>query len=142
MYKELDVLITGCQNTVDYWYDVGCIITSDMLAKFSQKDWEDLSSHVLMKPLEWQRKLAYCLDSSCNEHELNILLSLLDTDDEELFVICVDTLRSYTTLEAKQMIRDNPAMLIRVNELLPKAGVATRGVLEDFLVKIKNAELI
>lgn len=142
MYKELDVFITGCQNTVDYWYDVGCIIASDMLAKFSQKDWEHLSSHVLMKPLEWQRKLAYCLDSSCNEHELNILLSLLDTDDEELFVICVDTLRSYTTLEAKQMIRDNPAMLVRVNELLPTAGVATRGVLEDFLVKIKNAELI
>ncbi|NQF15942.1 hypothetical protein HPY31_18770 [Brevibacillus sp. HB1.3] len=136
MYKELDVFITGCQNTVDYWYDDGCIIASDMLAKFSQKDWEDLSSHVLMKPLEWQRKLAYCLDSSCNEHELNILLSLLDTDDEELFVICVDTLRSYTTLEAKQMIRDNPAMLVRVNELLPRAGVATRGVLEDFLVKM------
>ncbi|MFF2531739.1 hypothetical protein ACFVS2_22795 [Brevibacillus sp. NPDC058079] len=136
MYKELDVFITGCQNTVDYWYDYGCIIASDMLVKFSQKDWEDLSSHMLMKPLEWQRKLAYCMDSCCNEHELNILLSLLDTDDEELFVICVDTLRSYTTLEGKQMIRDNPAILVRVNELLPRAGVATRRVLEDFLVKI------
>ncbi|MGG4451469.1 hypothetical protein [Brevibacillus porteri] len=136
MYKELDVFITGCQNTVDYWYDHGCIIASDMLEKFSQKDWEDLSSHVLMKPLEWQRKLAYCMDSCCNKHELNILLSLLDTDDEELFVICVDTLRSYTTLEGKQMIRDNPALLVRVNELLPRAGVATRRVLEDFLVKI------
>lgn len=136
LYKELDDFITGCQNTVDYWYDDGCIIASDILAKFTEKDWEDLSSHVLTKPLQWQQKLAYCMDSSCNEHELNILLSLLNTEDEELFVICVDTLRSYTTRDGKQMIRDNPAIVERVNELLPTAGVATRRVLEDFLEKI------
>lgn len=136
MYKELDDFITGCQNTVDYWYDDGFIIASDMLAKFSQKDWDDLSSHVLTKPLAWQQRLAYCMDSSCNEHELKILLSMLSTEDEELFVICVDTLRSYTTPEGKQMIRDTPAILVRVNEILPRAGVATRRVLEDFLEKI------
>ncbi|WP_409177618.1 hypothetical protein [Brevibacillus fortis] len=136
MYKELDNFITGCQNTVDYWYDYGCIIATDMLAKFSQKDWEDLVSHVMMKPLEWQRKLAYCMDNSCNEHELNILLSLLSTEDEELFVICVDTLRSYTTPEGKQIIRDNSAIVERVNELIPTAGVAARRVLVDFLEKL------
>lgn len=138
MYKELDEFITEYQNTTDFWYDVGCVMASEKLLKFNPKDWEELSRIVHTKPLEWQKKLAYCLDNSCNRYELEILLSLLNTEDEELFEICIDTLRSFTTPESKQMILDNPSILNRVNDLLPKTGVAVKKILEDFLVKIHS----
>lgn len=133
MYKELDEFITEYQNTADFWYDVGCVMASEKLSKFSSNDWEELLRNVHTKPLAWKKKLAYCLDNSCNMYELEILLSLLNTDDEELFEICIDTLRSFTTPESKQMILDNLSVVSRVKDDLPKSGIATRKVLEDFL---------
>lgn len=65
----------------------GCIIAGEILLKFSLSDWDELSNQVLSKSIEWQRKIAYCLDNQCNEHELNILMSLLNTDDEELLPV-------------------------------------------------------
>ncbi|AET61241.1 hypothetical protein HPL003_22585 [Paenibacillus terrae HPL-003] len=136
MYKDLDEFITEYQHTADFWYDVGCVMASEKLSKFGSEDWQELSSIVHNRPLEWQKKLAYCLDTSCNMYELEILLSLLNTEDEELFEICIDTLRSFTTQESKQMILDNPSILNRVNDLLPKAGIVSKKMLEDFLKKL------
>ncbi|MDM5155456.1 hypothetical protein QUF88_17090 [Bacillus sp. DX1.1] len=137
MYRELDDFISA-ETTEDAWYDDGCIIVSEILTEFSPKDWEELSSKVLTKPLEWQKKLAYCMDSNCNMYELTILLSLLSVEDEELFEICIDTLRSFTTLESKQMILADPSILHRVNDLLPKASISVKKILEDFLMKIHS----
>ncbi|WP_431088649.1 hypothetical protein [Paenibacillus sp. 8b26] len=136
MYKDLDEFITEYQHTADFWYDVGCVMAYEKLSKFGSEDWQELASIVHNRPLEWQKKLAYCLDTSCNMYELEILLSLLSTEDEELFEICIDTLRSFTTQESKKMILDNPSILNRVNDLLPKAGIVSKKMLEDFLKKL------
>lgn len=101
MYKELDNLLSA-DTSVDSWYDDGCVIASAMLSEFNPSDWVELSNQVHHKPIEWQRKLAYCLDNECNVNEFNILLSLLSTNDEELFEICIDTLRSFTNQEIKK----------------------------------------
>ncbi|MFD1177324.1 hypothetical protein ACFQ3W_13590 [Paenibacillus puldeungensis] len=137
MYKELDHLLSA-DTTIDSWYDDGCVIASEMLAEFSPSDWGELSNKVLNKPIEWQRKIAYCLDNKCSVHDFNILISLLNTNDEELFEICIDTLRSYSSLESKKMILDNPQILQRVNDLLPTASIPVRKMLEDFLTKIHS----
>lgn len=111
----------------------------EKLSKFSSKDWEKLSSNILTKSVDWQKKLAYCMDNTRNMNELKILLSLLNTsEDKELFEICIDTLRSFTTPENKQMILDNPSILQRVNDLLPKASIVTRRILEEFLAKLHS----
>lgn len=135
MYKELDNLISA-DTTVDSWYDDGCVIAREILSGFSTSDWDELSNQVLSKPIDWQRKLAYCLDNECNEHELNILLLLLGKNDEELFEICIDTLRSFTNQESKKMILGNPKILKRVNDLLHTANVPVKKMLQDFLSKI------
>ena len=135
MYKELDNLLSA-DTTVDSWYDDGCVIASEMLSEFNPSDWADLSNQVHNRPIEWQRKLAYCLDNECNVNEFNILLSLLSTNDEELFEICIDTLRSFENEEIKKMILDKPKILERVNDLLHIASVPVKKMLQDFLSKI------
>ncbi len=135
MYKELDYLLSA-DTTVDSWYDDGCVIASEMLSEFNSSDWTDLSNQVHNKPIGWQRKLAYCLDNECNVNEFNILLSLLSTNDEELFETCIDTLRSFENEEIKKMILDNPKILERVNDLLHTASVPVKKMLQDFLSKI------
>ncbi|MGN7942140.1 hypothetical protein [Virgibacillus sp. 6R] len=137
MYKDLDNLLSA-ETSVDSWYDDGCMIASEILSEFSTEDWQELARKVLTKPLEWQKKLAYCLDSNCTNYELQILLSLLNIQDEELFVICIDTLRSYTTPESIKIIAENHIILKRVNELIPKSGVVVKKILEDFLVNLQQ----
>ncbi|MBY0595212.1 hypothetical protein [Bacillus bingmayongensis] len=137
MYKEFEDYLFG-YFTVDYWYDEGCLIAQEMLLEFSSHDWEELLNMAVTKPLEWQRKLAYLLDNECSMNELKVLLIMLDTDDKELFEICVDTLRSFSSSESKQLILENPSIIQRVNDLIPQAGVATRKILEDFLSKIQS----
>ncbi|MEK5238787.1 hypothetical protein NST99_24125 [Paenibacillus sp. FSL L8-0470] len=135
MYKELDNLLSA-DTSVDSWYDVGCVIASEMLSEFNSSDWVELSNQVQNKPIEWQRKLAYCLDNECNVNEFNILLSLLSKNDEELFEICIDTLRSFTNQEIKKMILDNPSILQRINDSLHTASLPVKKMLQDFLSKI------
>ncbi|MGE6629196.1 hypothetical protein [Bacillus sp. NPDC077027] len=137
MYKELDNLLSA-DTTVDSWYDDGCVIASEILLEFSLNDWEKLSNQILSKPIEWQRKIAYCLDNECNEYELNILMTLLNTNDTELFEICIDTLRSYSSEVSKKMILNNPQILKRVNHLLSTANPPVRIILQDFLSKIDH----
>lgn len=137
MYKELDTLLSA-DTTIDSWHDDGCVIANEILAEFSSSDWEELSNQVLSKPVEWQRKLAYCLDNECNMYELNILIALLSTEDAELFEICIDTLRSFTNQESEKMILDNPTIIQRVNILLSQtSSLPVKNMLQDFLEKIR-----
>lgn len=138
MYKELDNLLSA-DTTVDSWYDDGCVIANEILAEFSPSDWDELSNQVLSKPVEWQRKLAYCLDNECNMYELNILIALLSTNDVELFEICIDTLRSFTNHDSKKMILDNPIIIQRVNNILSEtSSLPVKNMLQDFLSKIHS----
>ncbi len=53
----------GSLRNQDPWYDDGFSIAQEMLSQFSASDWVELSRQVLTKPLEWQKKLIYCLDN-------------------------------------------------------------------------------
>ncbi|MCY8238600.1 hypothetical protein MOC43_15755 [Bacillus inaquosorum] len=137
MYRELDNLLSA-ETTEGSWYDDGCIIASDILSDFRADDWGKLKSEVLTKPLEWQKKLAYCMDNNGSSHEFSILLSLLSIDNEELFEVCIDSLRSLVTPESKQMILNDPSILQRINDKLPKASAPVKKILEDFLEKVHS----
>ncbi|MNF18629.1 hypothetical protein D3C80_2228260 [compost metagenome] len=67
-----------------------------------------------------------------------MLLILLNTDDEELFEICIDTLRSFTSSESKKLLLKNPSILQKIHELIPISGEATKKVFEAFLEKIQS----
>ncbi|MBG9911267.1 hypothetical protein ABD83_07320 [Bacillus xiamenensis] len=138
MYIELNKLLSA-DTTVDSWYDDGCLIASEILSDFSLNDWEELSNQVLNKPIEWQRKIAYCLDNECNEYEFNILMDLLNTNDTELFEICIDTLRSYPIEEGKKIVLQHPQILERINQMLAtSANPPAKIVLQDFISKIHS----
>jgi len=138
MYKEFDAYLSG-YFTEGYWYDEAVPIAQDMLLRFSQHDWIALCDEALLKSIDWQKRLAYCLGNGTSEDELKILLVLLDSsDDKELFETCVDSLRSFTTPESKQMILNTPFLIDRVKESILKAGVVTKKVLEDFLIKVSK----
>ena len=115
MYNELDELLLE-ETTVDSWYDDGFSIAQDILNQFSNDDWQELSNEVLKKDLDWQKKLVYCLDNQVIEEELNIICKLILIDDEELFEMCIDTLRAFDNELGHSFINKNPQIIIEVEK--------------------------
>ncbi|MDP4177886.1 MAG: hypothetical protein Q8900_06025 [Bacillota bacterium] len=115
-YKEFDKLITAMSkenDSDDYWYDVGVNDAADLLKKFSEDDWELLENNIMDKLIKWQKRVVYCFEGENNAREINIILSLIETMDKELFEICIDSLRF--------LINDNnKGYIINNNELMKK----------------------
>jgi len=138
MYKELDEYLSGF-FTYDYWYDEGFQIAREMLEEFSNNDWENLLSDILSKSIDWQIRFAYCVDSDINDEAvIKSLVLLCDIESEELFETCIDSLRVIVNSENINVISNNEIIIQRVEKMLPKCGVATRRIFEDFITKVQE----
>lgn len=83
------------------------------------------------------KKLAYCLGDDSNLEELKILLTLASVEDADLFEVCIDSLRSFTSEENRRIIRENRFIIEKVKEIIPEAGVVSREIFHDFLDNIE-----
>ena len=127
MFSELDSYLLG-YLPLDYWYDEGYSIARGMLSKFSQQDWKDLLENIPGKSLDYQKKLAYCIENSGNEHELSILLLLTNTDDNELFEICIDSLREFTNFDNYKLVMKNDTFINRMKMSVKNASKPVKKV--------------
>ncbi len=139
MYNEFDKYLLG-YFTDDYWYDEGFTIARDMLSEFSDNDWLKLQEEVLKKNIEWQKKLAYCIDNTSKMYELEILLTLSTVKDNELFNTCIDSLRSFIIDDNyKKIVSLNEALVEQVNDLIgtPNKGIQ-KEIYQKFIVTLRE----
>lgn len=132
MYNELNKLLSE-ETTIDSWYDDGVYIAQDMLTKFSGDDWKVLSNEVLNKNIDWQKKLVYCIDNQVIEEELNIICKLIFIDDDELFEMCIDALRTFDNELGHSFVIKNPNIIVAVEKKIKNSGVASNKILNDFI---------
>lgn len=138
MFDEFDKYIfefAGEDFAVDYWYDEGAEIAENMLCEFEENDWKMLLEVVPERPLEWKKRLAYCMHDKSNLNQLKVLLNLIETEDSELFETVVDSLRGFTSEESLNLIQTDSRIVSKIEELIPKVGDATKRVFEEFLKK-------
>nr|WP_296461049.1 hypothetical protein [uncultured Acetatifactor sp.] len=64
------------------------------------------------------------------------MLSLAETDDDELFEIVVDSLRCFTSEESLNLIQTDSKIVSKIQELMPKVGDVKKKVFEEFLKNI------
>ncbi len=132
MYTELNSLLE--QNvTDDAWYDDGFLVAQDIMNNFVAEDWKRLGEEVLSKDIEWQKKLAYCIDNQLIEEELNIICKLLQVKNDELLEMCVDSLRSFDNEVGHLYIKNNPQIIQMVKSRIKNAGTIEKIILEKFL---------
>lgn len=134
MLEELNVYLKG--NTPDdYWYDSALFIYEEILMELSGNNWERLIETLPQEDVKWKIKLAECLGELGNSHEITCLLELIKTDNNDLLVACIDSLRSIDlsnlNSSEKGVLVDKANYLIKNNSSVP-----VKKVLEDFLAKI------
>jgi len=122
---------------MDYWYDEGFVIAQGMLEKFSEENWNELLKNLNNKTVEWKKRLAYCLHDENSLWQLKVLIELLDTEDEELFELSVDSMRTFINANTKSEILQKSTIITRIKERLPSVGKPIKIILEDFLTKIE-----
>jgi hypothetical protein len=135
MYNELDNYImefSGENSSDDYWYDIGFRHTNTLLNKFRDEDWRNMAEHLDEKSATWKKRLIYCLGNGNNDQEIDVIMKMIDTSDEELFVMCIDALRGMITINNKNIIA-SPEIVEKTLKLIPKTGLASKKGLEIFI---------
>lgn len=138
-YEEFDKLITemsGENASDDYWYDVGVNDAMTLLEKFSEIDWELLGRNIMDKSLEWQKRVVYCFEEENDAREINIILSLIETTDKELFEMCIDSLRFLINDSNKDCIINNNELLEKLRKMALIDNLSGR-ICREFLNKLQ-----
>lgn len=139
-YEEFDKLITemsGDNASDDYWYDVGVSDAMTLLEKFSEDDWKMLGNDIMDKPLEWQKRVVYCFEEENDAREINIILSLIETMDKELFEMCVDSLRFLIDYNNKDYIINNNGLMKKLSKMVLIDNISSR-ICSEFLNKLQQ----
>ncbi len=124
-------------SSPDFWYDIACEDARELLSMFSESDWFEMINELDFQPLEFKKKLAYCLDDNESIHQLKILLLIASTQDKELFEMCIDSLRNFVD-NNRDLILQNKSLISNIKQTLPDVGVATKKVYENFLSKLEQ----
>lgn len=140
MYDELDIYLTECStenSSDDYWYDIGFEYASQIIEKFDKIDWMKLEQQLDEKNDAWEKRLIYCLGNKDVTEELDIIIKLSNTLDDELFIMCIDALRELINNETKRKI-DSFNIVERVRTLIPQRGIASQTILNRFIQQINE----
>ncbi|EMA1803222.1 hypothetical protein ACTV1L_003365 [Cronobacter turicensis] len=136
MYKKFDLYISDFSDDIrpgDYWYDCAIVEASEILNQFKELDWGCLFDNLNYKNIFWKIRLAECLGGLNNPCEVKIILELIKTDDPDLFVSCIDSLR---TIDLSRLTKDE---LDNINDKISfakeNASLPVRCVLEAFTRK-------
>lgn len=121
----------------DYWYDIGIDEAQNLLVRFLQEDWSLLRKLIKNKSVEWQKKVIYSFDGENAEQEIRVILEVINTDDSELFEMCVDSLRYLVNENTRNLILKTPELLERVELLVLENNCMIKKIYKDFLEKIK-----
>jgi hypothetical protein len=83
----------------------------------------------------WKKRLVECLGDLHVAYELEVILRVIDTSDEDLFISCIDSLR---LLDLSGLGKhDQEALLLRISFLLDETSPPVRKILEKFSEKLK-----
>ena len=119
MIEELDELMKFYDNDnsviSNYWYDEGIEEANEILQKFTDDEWNRLILSLPSRSVIWKKRFVYCLTDTNNMNHLKALLSIIKTDNEELFCIAISFLNQFDLKD----IPEKEEILNRINELLP-----------------------
>lgn len=88
------------------------------------------------KPLNWKKRLVYCFEEEGDIREINIILSLVETKDKELFEMCIDSLRLLINENNKDLIVNNNELMKKMRKMESMDNILGR-IIREFLNKLQ-----
>lgn len=136
LVSELNVYLAGNDINMNYWYDDAILICESILSEFPEKNWKILIDMIEYQNDIWNKRLVECLDEVPRNYVITIVCKIIETDNEDLFVTCVDCLRRIDITDLN--IEDKINITDRVNNIINKSNsLVYKKVLKAFLTGLK-----
>ncbi|MFV3329997.1 hypothetical protein ACNFIA_03565 [Pseudomonas sp. NY15437] len=139
MYSDFEYCISDFtleRDPGDYWYDCAILEASDILRKFDKGDWSRLLIDLGGKNDLWKKRLVECLGDLHVAYEVEVILCIINTSDEDLLISCFDALR---LVDLSKLARwEQEYLLLRVYSLLDEASSPVRAILDNFCEKLNS----
>lgn len=132
MLSELNEYLNGDMSD-DYWYDDALFICEDILKEFSDDKWKELLRVIPNENVRWKIHLAECMGNIENPYELQCILKMINTDNDDLFVACVDSLRCMDMSSLNEL--DKKEIQNQIKSRMEKSSPPVVKVFEEFLKK-------
>lgn len=140
-YNKLDEYLKefeADEEVNDFWYDIGTVTATNIITEFSKEDWDEVLLNLPKKSLGWKKRFAYCLDNSDSAEEFMLLVLMMDTDDEELFEICSDSIREFVNINNIQVLFSNAAIIDKIKAMIPRCTNLSLLVLSNLISSINK----
>lgn len=89
---KLQEFLTAIDGKDSGWQECSVQIAADILAEFSNENWQHLAQQVLSRPAYWQERCAEAVGMSEKESGIPILLSLINSDSMQVSAIAASEL--------------------------------------------------
>ena len=133
-FSEYDKVLNYPEDD-QWWYDFEEDIAISFLEQFNKNDWATLSTIWFKKPQMWQIHCAQTLSEGEIEKSLPILLSMLQSENQELVEVTVDSLNALLSYGARIKLNSNELSI--VNKLRGKSKLVDKLVVH-FLQKLSQ----
>lgn len=137
MYSAFELFIKDFVDknaSEDFWYDCAILDGIEMLKQFTEKDWQLLLENLHSKSILWKQRLIECLGDINNLYEVKVISEVISTEDHDLFISCVDSLRSLNLSELNIVIKEE--LLAKLNLIVITASRPEKGVIKDLIQKL------
>ncbi|WP_314060545.1 hypothetical protein [uncultured Vagococcus sp.] len=135
MFDELDKILIE-DSSEDSWYDDGCLYAEELLEKFTDDDWKELTRTMKAKNDRYKIRLAYSVEEEAGMNGFKLLLGLLNENDE-VVEYALDSLRSFNKEPYKKLISSDQKIIKKAETLLKDASLPVKKILEAFLQQNK-----
>ena len=141
MYEEFNDLIdiygiTGNEPS-EQWYDMYYEDGCEALEKFDEKDWQRLKEELVKKSDAWKECMVFCFDDNENQHEIDILNELSNTENDNLLTSIADRIRLCFEYDK---IKNIDTIMQRASEIKDHMDGSSQTVLNSFLKNNKKGK--
>lgn len=137
MLNELDEYLKS-DMLEDYWYDDALFICEDIIREFSDAEWNELKDIIPKEDMRWNVRLVECLGDINNQYTLECIIKMVNTNNDDLFIVCVDVLRD---MDISLLHLDDVKKIVNKAKLLSeKSTLPVKKVLEVFIERIDGLQ--
>lgn len=102
------------------------------------RDYVELKNVLLSKSDEWKKMFVYCIDNDFSkEIFVECIIMLLNTDNEELFETCLDSLNTILNAENIEVFTSSKIYSL-VLERVKKKNRYMKPIVESFIKKVSD----
>lgn len=118
-----------------FWHDYHLQVASELLGKFTERDWASLEKVILARPLYWQERCAEAIGYLDNEEGVPVLTAFLDSPHMSVAAIAASELHNM----AVSLQKTFQSRLVKILEFLKENGSSRTDDVQALIERLAQA---